>query len=49
MWKYQNIDELNYYGVLGMKWGMRRAYNKNVDYKYKSNAQKKYKKKVEKK
>lgn len=41
MWQYQKTDELYHYGVLSMKWGMRRAYNKGVDYQYKSHAQKK--------
>ena len=48
MWQYQKTDELYHYGVLGMKWGMRKSYNKGVDYQYKSHAQKKYEKKVEK-
>lgn len=48
MWKYQNTDELYHYGILGMKWGMRRAYNKGVNYQYRSHGQKKYAKKMEK-
>jgi hypothetical protein len=53
MWQYNNTnilynDELYHYGVLGMKWGMRKAYAKGEDYQYKSHGQKKYEKKVEK-
>ena len=48
MWKYQNTDELYHYGVLGMKWGYRKAYNKGQDYNYRSFGQKKYQKKFDK-
>lgn len=39
-------EELKHYGVLGMKWGMRRAAKKGVEYSYKSYGQRKYEKKV---
>lgn len=39
-------DELMHYGVLGMKWGTRRAAKKGTEYSYKSHGQKKYEKKV---
>ena len=48
MWKFQETDELYHYGVLGMKWGIRKAYNRGKDYTYKSHGQKKYEKRVNK-
>ena len=41
-------DELMHYGVVGMKWGMRKAYTKGTPYTYKSHGQKKYEKRVNK-
>lgn len=40
--------ELYHYGVLGMKWGIRKARKKGVEYAYKSHGQKKWEKKLAK-
>lgn len=50
MWEYNQIsnsDELYHYGVLGMKWGIRRARKNGASYVYKSHGQKKYEKKID--
>lgn len=38
--------ELYHYGVLGMKWGVRKAQKKGQTYTYKSHGQKKYERKL---
>lgn len=50
MLEYNNTvsgDELYHYGVLGMKWGVRRARKNGTSYVYKSHGQKKYEKKID--
>lgn len=42
-----NSDELYHYGVLGMKWGVRRARKNGTAYTYRSHGTKKYAKKAE--
>lgn len=46
MWTYTNPDELYHFGVLGMRWHMRKAAVNGQAYDYKSHGQKKYQKKV---
>lgn len=46
--KKNNSDELTHYGVVGMKWGVRRARKKGETYTYKSHGTKKYARKAEK-
>lgn len=40
--------ELYHYGVVGMKWGIRKAKKQGTTYNYKSHGQKKYEKKIAK-
>ena len=50
MWEYNQIsnsNELYHYGVLGMKWGVRRARKNGASYVYKAHGQKKYEKKID--
>lgn len=44
---FMEQNELYHYGVLGMKWGVRRAAKKGTTYTYKSHATKKYSKKAD--
>lgn len=41
-------NELYHYGVLGMKWGIRKAERRGESYTYKSHGQKKWAKKMDK-
>lgn len=42
MWTYEHFDELQHYGVIGMRWGIHRARKNGSAYTYKSKAQKKW-------
>lgn len=51
MWEYNHTpspDELYHYGIVGMKWGKRRAAARGQSYTYTSHSTKKYNKKVAK-
>lgn len=45
---YVENGELKHYGVVGMRWGIRKAQMTEKSYRYKSRAQKKYDKKLRK-
>lgn len=46
--KNNRQNELYHYGVIGMKWGMRKARKQGTNYTYKSHGQKKWEKKLQK-
>lgn len=45
--EYNHSDELQHYGVLGMKWGVRKARKSGSSYQYKSHSTKKWEKRAD--